>query len=212
MVNEVLEALPCLIQIEWPHALPKLVTDRFPEALAFSHGLRMVASGHDVLYSLLLEKALELGFSSPGKVLTALIGENLLRAPKALDTVEESFHDKLTRLLKPQAPANNVTTIIIQKDREIAALLVFGERKIRNIRLPELHWPGSLKSADSLRAAPSSPPGRRCNEILLFQCFIDGAGGNFNPAKASQEALHAPEAKTRIFLLGCNDLVFDFSL
>jgi hypothetical protein len=99
VIHKVLESLSCLIEVKRAHPLPKLIPDRLPQALALAYRLRVMASRHHVLDSMLSKKLFEFGSPSPGKVLLSLVGKNLLRAPKALDAVQEGFHDKFSRLL-----------------------------------------------------------------------------------------------------------------
>lgn len=111
------QALARLGQVFWARSLPKLFSDRLPQALALPQGLWVVRACDDVANALAQEQLLKAAFSAPRKVLAPLVGQHFARLAKTSNALEQRLLDELAALLRGELPADYVAAKVIQKDR-----------------------------------------------------------------------------------------------
>jgi hypothetical protein len=121
VAEEVRHALPRLGQVLGPGAVPQLLSDRLPQALALTQGLGMVRARDDVADALACQELLEGALPAPGEVLAALVGQDLLRLAVTGDAFQERLADEFATLLRRQLPAHDVAAEVVQEDRQVDA-------------------------------------------------------------------------------------------
>ena len=208
MRDEVGEMLSGTREILRLHPFPEFPSDRGPEALAFAERLRMVCAGNHVLNALAHEEFLKLGLSAPGKVLPALVGQDLFGLAEARDTFEECLDDDVLLLMQVQSEAHDVAAVVVHEHGQVDALAVTPEQEAGDVALPELPRAGAFEAAGRL-GTPSWPlrgSGKWWNAVGV-QGLSDTACADADAAEAQERVTHLSQSEVRVFPLGLEDRV-----
>jgi hypothetical protein len=106
-------------EVLWLYPTPELFPHSGPKPLRLSHGLRMVGACHHVLNAFTNQQLLEIPFSSPGKVLAALVRQHLFGFAEPFNSTQQGLGDDVLFLVQVQPPGNNVAAVIVQENRQI---------------------------------------------------------------------------------------------
>jgi hypothetical protein len=90
-------------------AAEKLVPQRLPEALDLSERLRVLWPALDVPDPILAQPLLEERLAAPGRVLSPLVGQDLLRHPESCHPSLERLQDQRPLLMVRQDEAHEET-------------------------------------------------------------------------------------------------------
>ena len=122
VADEVLEPLLRVHDMREHRAAQELVPQRLPEPLHLAKRLRMLRSTADVLNAHPLERFLELGPSSPHRVLTPVVSQHLARLAKRSDTTLERLHHERRLLMVCERVPNDEATVVVHEHARIQTL------------------------------------------------------------------------------------------
>ena len=88
---------------------------------------------------------LEIGRAAPGRVLPALVGEDLPWRTVVGNPSGQGLHHQRALLVVRHRQAHQIPRVIVQKRRHVHPL-VLAQQESEEIRLPELVWLGTLKA------------------------------------------------------------------
>ena len=130
----------------------EFLPERLPETFDLAERLRVLWPALDVVDPLPPKRLRELGFATPGGVLTAVVREDLGRHPVGGDPAFEGFHDERGPLVMGDGVPDDVPRVVVHEDGDVEPLVPAVEER-EDVRLPEL-----------VRRRPLEPPG----EVLTF--------------------------------------------
>jgi hypothetical protein len=142
----------------------KLLPERLPETLHFSKGLRVLWAALHMPDSVTAELALEVGLAAPGRVLSPLIGEDLLRVSVLRQPAGERLHDELGPLMVREGVRDDEARVVVHEGRQVQPLLA-SQQEGEDVRLPELVGGSPLET-------PRSVLPRRLGAMLLEETFL----------------------------------------
>jgi len=176
-------------------AIPKLVGDRLPKALALAERFGVVRAAHDVRNALLREQLLKAALATPSEVLATLVGQDFTRLAEARDAFEQGLGHERRALVRGQGPRHDIATVVVQKHRQVHAPTLAPQDVARDVGLPQLARSRALEATRRFRLRPWTAFGRRlqCN-ALFAQYVADRAGRDLDAVKALElvgDARHA---------------------
>jgi hypothetical protein len=110
-------------------AAEKLVPQRLPEALDLSECLGMLRPALDVPDPILPQPLLEEGLASPRRVLSPLVGQDLLRHTEACDSSLERLEDQRPLLMVRQDEAHEEARVVVHEGRQVQALMPSQQKR-----------------------------------------------------------------------------------
>jgi len=144
-----------VLEVGEHRAREQLLPQRLPEPLDLPAGLRMMGPALHMLDAVALQLRLELRRSTPGGVLSALVGEDLPRRPVVCDATGQRLQHQYASLVVRHRQAHEIPGVIVQERRHIDAL-VPAQQERKEVRLPQLVRLGTLEVLDlDLPANPS---------------------------------------------------------
>lgn len=132
-------------------ARQKLFPERLPEALDLPERLRVLRPALDVPDPLAAELKLEVRLTSPGRVLAALVGQDLPRRAVRGDAAAQRLHHELRALMVRQRVRDDEARVIVHEGGQVEPL-VTPQKKREDVRLPKLVRLRSLESAHGMFA------------------------------------------------------------
>lgn len=118
-------------------AAEKLVPQRLPEALDLSEGFGVLRPALDVPDPMLPQPFLEERLAAPGRVLSPLVGQDLLRHPEGRDPALKRLEDQRALLVVCQDEAHEEARVVVHEGRQVQALMP-SQQECEDVRLPEL--------------------------------------------------------------------------
>lgn len=118
-------------------ATQEFIPQRLPKALDLAARLRMLRPTLDVPNSILAEPLLEERLTSPGCVLSSLIGEDFFRRAEASDAALQRLQHQRAFLVMRQREAHHEARVVVHERRQIQPL-VASQQKREDVRLPHL--------------------------------------------------------------------------
>jgi hypothetical protein len=136
-VHEEFEALQQVRVVGEHGAGEEFVPQRLPETLDLAECLRVVRAALDVPDALPLELGLELRLAAPGRVLTAVVGERLLRDAEGGDALLEGLHHQRRLHVVRDGPADDEAAVVVHEDGDVEPLML-AQQEGKDVRLPQL--------------------------------------------------------------------------
>jgi hypothetical protein len=118
-------------------ATQKLVPQRLPKPLDLAQCLRVLGAAADVVDARLPQHLLELGLAAPHRVLTAVIGEHLLRLAVRRHRALESLHHERRLLMMCERVPDDKPTVVVHEHAGVQPH-VPPKPKREDVRLPKL--------------------------------------------------------------------------
>ena len=181
--DEMGQPFPGIGQVSGLYSAPKLIIDRFPETLTFTHGLRMMGASYDMFDALLFEQFLKFTPASPGKVLPALVGQDLQGLAKARDAFLIGLYQCICSGMAEKAPGDDVAAEIVQENDQVSPHTLPVQDKAGEVTLPKLVGTTPLKPAGEM-SFPRT--GRRRSERKaagMVEDLLDASGTHFESPK-----------------------------
>jgi hypothetical protein len=174
----------------------KLVPERFPEAFHFPKRLRVLGPALDVPNAVLPELSLELGLSSPGRVLPALVRENLAGRAVVRNPAGQGLHHKRASLMVRQTMRYQVARVVVHEACEVEPL-VLAKQESEYVRLPELVGLSSLEAPRRVLAGRLRP---LFNQPGLVQDAPHIGLAHANGLKPRQHIAHSARAELGVLV------------
>jgi len=126
-----------VLEVSEHGAREQLLPQRLPEPLDLPAGLRMMRPALYVLDAVTLQLRFELGRAAPGRVLAALIGQDLPRRSVLGDAAAQCLEHQHASLVMRDRKTHQIPGVIVQERRNIQPL-VPAKQEREQIRLPQL--------------------------------------------------------------------------
>jgi hypothetical protein len=158
-VHEKTHPLAQVIEIRKHRPGQKLVPQRLPKPLDLPQRHRVLGPTSDVADPLTLQDPLEARLPAPGRVLAAVVGQELLRPAVLGYRTLQRFQHELGTLVVGQRPAHHEPRAVVHEARQVHSL-VAAQQKREDVRLPHLVGTGPLEAARRLGCPrPGRPDG-----------------------------------------------------
>jgi len=115
----------------------KFLPQCLPEAFDLAERLRMLRSAFDVADSFAPQLLFEFRRAAPGRVLPALIGQDLPRRAEGGDALAQRFHHQRRALMMRQRVRHQEARVVVHEGGHVHALVAAQEKR-EDVRLPEL--------------------------------------------------------------------------
>jgi hypothetical protein len=184
-------------------AREQLLPQRLPEPLDLPAGLRVLRPALQVLDAVTLQLRFELGAAAPGRVLTALIGEDLSWRPVVGDPARQRLEHQHASLVMRHRHTHQIARVIVQERRDIQPLVPTQQER-EDVRLPQLVRLRALEVAHRMLSSDSPLRDLRLHTFGL-QHTPHGRLGSADAQEPSHQIADAAAAGLRRTPLRCHD-------
>ena len=154
MVHEQTDPSLCIAQVHEHRALDTFAPQGAPETLDLAQGLRPPRCRHHLPDATLLQLLGEGALATPGHVLAAVIGQDLLRGAVGGQRRPQHFQHQCRGLAGVQAVADDETAVIIHEGYQVNPSILPFQNEREQISLPQLIGFGPLEMAHLVGVRP----------------------------------------------------------